>query len=258
MPFETALAIAAAIIGLSLIGLVAVVANRRRAAQEDELRQGASARGWQFESVTEQGFRVHRWRGATDGVAWTAESRRSLKGSNQKGRRPHIARWRTASTMGVTAPILCMGLPKGTETPAFAVAEGDGWLAQLAQKAAGFALDKAVDTYFGDDLGRGVDAGALKRVEGQDTPGFVVMAADRDAAARTLFQGLRGALVDAANDRASVLSLEKDHRPWILIAADGVALGRSDVFRDVNDVDAFAHAGVKLVRVATFGRPSFS
>lgn len=104
MPVETALAIASALIVASIIGLVAVVASRRRAAQDEEMRQAASTRGWRFESVTKGGFRVHRWRGTTDGVA----------------------------------------------------------------------------------------------------------------------------------------------------------LGRADAFRDVNEVDAFAHAGVKLVRVATFGRPSFS
>ncbi len=239
----------------SLVVVLMVASYRRRKAIDEELRQAASARGWQFESLTEGGFFVRRWRGTTDSVAWTAESLRAVRrGSNSRHRRRRAARWRTATGLGMTTPIVCIGVPAGKETPDFAVAQGDGWLAQLAQKAAGMALDMAVDMYFGEALGREVDAGALRRVSGVSIPGFIVMAGDPDEAGRLLGQGLKNALVDATNDRSSVFS-EAD-RPWILIARSGVAIGRMEPLVTTADLEAFVSAGVRLTRAATFGRPS--
>ena len=98
-----------------------------------------------------------------------------------------------------------MGMPKGKEQSGTTVAAGESWVAKLAQKAVGFAFDKAIDVYFGDGPGKEVDAGAMHRLETK-TPGFVVMAADKDEGARILSQGFEKALADAANDQASVLS----------------------------------------------------
>lgn len=254
MSIDSALPLAFFIITASFVGLLIVLARRRRAAEEEELRQAASARGWQFETATEEGYFVRRWRGTTDGIAWTAESLLSVRRGKQRHRRRRAARWRAAAGLGVTTPILCMGVPAGKEVPAFAVAQGDSWLAQMAQKLAGTALDMAVDMYFGKALGREVDAGALRQVPGVAIPGFILMAGDPDEAGRALAQGLKNALVDAVNDRSSVLS-EAD-RPWILIAKSGVAVGRMVGFTTTAELEAFVAAGIRLTRSATFGRPS--
>ena len=67
---------------------------------------------------------------------------------------------------------------------------GDGFFAKLAQKAVGFAFDKAIDMYFGDGPGKQVDAGTMHRIDTK-TPGFVVMAADKDEGRRILSAGTR-------------------------------------------------------------------
>lgn len=255
MSTDAALIFSFLVIGGSLVAVLMLVSHRRRKATEEALRQAASARGWQFESVTEGGYFVRRWRGTTDSVAWTAESLRSVRrASKSRHRRRRAARWHTATGLGMTTPIVCIGVPAGKETPDFSVAQGDGWLAQLAQKAAGMALDMAVDMYFGEALGREVDAGALRQVPGVSIPGFMVMAGDPREASRLLGQGLNNALVDATRDRSSVLS-ETD-RPWILISRSGVAIGRMEPFVTTADLDAFVSAGIRLTRAATFGRPS--
>ena len=145
-----------------------------------------------------------------------------------------------------------MGLPKGKEDLGTTIAAGDGFFAKLAQKAAGFALDKAIDVYFGDGPGKEVDAATMHRVETK-MPGFVVMAADKDEGARMLTQGLEKALVDAANDKASVLS--NDDRPWILLRPKAVSLARMERFRDINELDGFVRAGLGLTRTSKFNRP---
>ena len=87
-----------------------------------------------------------------------------------------MTRWSTASGLRTATPIFCVGVAPGKETPSFELAKGDGWIAQMAQKAAGFALDKAIDVLFGEEAGRAVDARTLHRVETEKAPGFVVMA----------------------------------------------------------------------------------
>ena len=47
-----------------------------------------------------------------------------------------------------------MGVPQGQELPALKLAQGEGLLASMAQKAAGFALDKSLDAYFGEAAGQ--------------------------------------------------------------------------------------------------------
>jgi len=79
------------------------------------------------------------------------------------------------------------------------------------------------------------------------------MAADKDEGARVLTQGLEKALVDAANDKASVLSNEQ--RPWILLRPHAVSLARMERFRDVNELEGFIRAGVALTRSSKFSRP---
>ena len=206
MPFEAALFVAAFILVATLIGILVLVSSRRRAAQEEELKRVASARGWKFESALEKGFRIHRWTGSTEGVPWQAESLKRTAGGNKRERRRHIARWHGAWNPGINGAIACMGVPKGKEVTDTALAEGEGFFAKLAQKAAGFAFDKAIDVYFGDAPGKEVDAGAMHRIDGMKIPGFIVMAADKDEGTRILSQGFERALVDAASDTMSVLS----------------------------------------------------
>jgi hypothetical protein len=248
MTFETAIVISVFILGAGIVAMIVVIAGRRAAANEEEMRRQSSMRGWTYERVREGRARVRRWRGATDGVAWIAESVAQLKGSHGKhaSERRMVARWRSAASHGPAAPILCIALNTGAESATFAAAQGDGWLAQMAQKAIGFAFDKAVDTYFGLEIGGKVDAAALRRVEGTQIPGFVIMAADTEAASRLLFQGLSKALTD----------MPADARPWVLFWSGGVALARMEHIRAVDQIERLARAGVALTRVPTFGRPS--
>ena len=252
MPFDIAIVVAIGIIMTTIFALIAVVSRRRRQAKEDDLRRAASARGWKFESVLENGYRVHRWTGNTDGISWTAESLRHTAGGDKQGKRRHISRWHAAWSPGINGAIVAMGLPKGKEALGAMASAGDGFFARMAQQAAGFAFDKALDVYFGDGPGKEVDAGALHRVDGEVIPGFVVMAADKAEGARILAQGLQRALLDAAADERSAIS--DDDRPWSLLRPNAISLARMELYRDLTDVDRFTRAGVALTRAFKFGR----
>jgi hypothetical protein len=78
------------------------------------------------------------------------------------------------------------------------------------------------------------------------------MAADKDEGARVLTRGLGKALVDASNDKSSVLSNEA--RPWILLRPNAVSLARMERFRDTAEIEQFVRAGVALTRAFKFGR----
>lgn len=253
MPFNVAIAIATFILTTTLIVMMIFLAHRKRTAKEEELMRAAAARGWKFESLLDKGYRVHRWTGVTDGVAWSAESLRLSAGGNKQKRRRHVARWHGAWSPGINGAIVCLGVPAGKEQMGDGIAQGDGFLAKLAQKAVGFAFDKAIDMYFGDGPGKEVDAGAMRRVDA-NTPGFIVMAADKDEGQRVLAQGLERALVGAVSDKSSLLS-DQD-RPWILLRPNSVSLARTEMLLDIKELDAFIQAGVGLTRVFTFGRRS--
>lgn len=253
MPFEVALVVAGVILVASTIGMIVFVASRQQQAKEEELKRAASTRGWQFESKLERGYRVHRYTGSSDGVSWVAESLEKAAGNKSHERHRHIARWHGNWSPGITGAILVMGLPRGKEELGKTIAAGEGFFAKLAQKAVGFALDKAVDVYFGDGPGKEVDAQTMHRMDGSKIPGFVVMAADKDEGARILSQGLESALIAAASDKGSVLGGED--RPWILFRPHAISLARMERFRDVNEIDAFASAGLALTRTSKFGRP---
>ena len=53
--------------------MIVLITKRRREAREDDMRRAATSRGSQFDSRSESGARVHRWKGTTDGVSWMAE-----------------------------------------------------------------------------------------------------------------------------------------------------------------------------------------
>lgn len=253
MSSDLALILAFFILVVTLVVVVAIFSRRKEAEKEEELKRAASARGWQFESTREGGYRVHRWTAVTDGVSWQAESLRDVAGGNKRHhRRRHIARWHGAWSPGINKPIVVMGVPKGKEIMGAGIAGGDGLFARLAQKAAGFAFDKAIDVYFGAEIGKEVDAGTMQRIDGEKIPGFIVMAEDKDEGGRILAQGFEKAIVDASNDKASVLCAED--RPWILLRPNGISLARMERYRDIAEVEGFVRAGVALTRAFKFGR----
>jgi len=255
VPFNVAVAIASFILAATAVAMIAFLARRRREAQEDEMKRAATSRGYQFDSRTEKGARIHRWRGTTDGIPWTAESiRRVAKSNHDKHLR--IGRWHGEYTPGINKPIVCMGLPKGKEVPAFPATPGDGIFATLAQKAMGFAFDKAIDVHFGKELGEDIDAASMSRVDSATIPGYVVMATDKEEGQRVLAQGLEGALTDAANDKTSLIA--NDNRPWILVRSNGISIARMERIRDLDELDAYVRAGTRLTRAFTFGRRSLS
>lgn len=128
----------------------------------------------------------------------------------------------------------------------------DSFLGKLAQKAVGFAFDKAIDIYFGLELGKEVDAGAMHRVATK-LPGFIVMAASKDEGARMLAQGFEQSLTSATRDPNSVFS--HADRPSILLRSKGISLARTEEFRGLDDIDSFTRAGVELTRSSKFSRP---
>jgi hypothetical protein len=253
MSFEASLFVAVFIIFSAVFFVLSRVAKARTEAKEDELRKAATLRGWTFATTLERGYRIYRYTGITDGVAWEAESARLVAGGKSQQKRRHIARWHGKWSPGVTAPIVGIGVPKGKEVFNTSFAQGDGFFARLAVKAAGFAFDKAVDVYFGEQIGKEIDAGALRRVEHPTVPGFIVMAGNLDEASRILSEGLERALVDASNTPGHVLA-ETD-RPYVLVRPQGISLARMEQFRDVSELDQFIKAGIGLTRAFRFGRP---
>jgi hypothetical protein len=262
MTYNAAIVIATMILSITLLITIVVVSRRRLAARYEDLRQQASMRGWTFQRGREGAFRVQRWTGTTDGVGWIAESVESNQGGTHgraaaRGRR--VTRWKTApgwtppKGVALAAPIVIMGVAEGKEKLALSAApQGDGWAAKLAQKAVGFAIDKAIEAYFGKEAGGEVDAGAMRRVKNDSIPGYVVMSGDPDAATRLPFQGLSWALTSAAADSSSILS-GKD-RPWILLSNRGLALARLERASSAEHVERFVRAGVALTRSLTAGR----
>lgn len=252
MSFEASLVVAFFIIFTAVIVVASRQGRARQQAREEELRQAASARGWTFSSAHERGHRIYRFFGTTDGVAWEAESAKQVAGGKNRERR-RVARWHGKWAPGLSAPMVAMGVPKGKEDLSFQVAQGDGFFARMAQKAAGFAFDKAIDVFFGPEIGAEVDAGTLKHVNEPSVPGFIFMAGNVDEAKRLLAEGLQRALQDATHSNTNVLA--DDDRPYLLLRPNGISLARMEEFRDIQDVEQFVRSGVGLTRAFKFGRP---
>lgn len=254
MSFEDELVVLAIIAVAAIVTLSILVSRRRRRVEEEELAKAALARGWKFSTDSEKGYRVHRWSGTTDGISWVAESLRHQSDANSRGVRRYVGRWHGTFSPGINGAIVAIGVPKGKEVPTFEIPQSDNVIAKLAQKAAGFALDKAVDVYFGLAAGKEVDAGVLARVDSHTVPGYMVMAADKAEGARVLSQGLERTLIDAVNDRTSVMS-EADH-PWVLLRPKAISLARMQRLRNLDDIERLTRAGIALTRAFTFGRRS--
>ena len=250
---QGATVLAILIIATTLIFLMARFSRGRMQAKEDDLRNAATLRGWTFAKANDRGYRVYTFSGTTEGIAWVAESAKLLSG-NRNHQRRHIARWHGTWSPGVRGPIVGMGVRKGKEVIGTTVAGGGGFFARMAQKAAGLMFDKAIDLYFGKEIGDQIDAGELRRVETVSVPGFILMAKDVTEGARILNEGLQRALVDATNDTANILS--EDDRPWVLVRPQGVSLARMEQIRQIDELEQFINAGIGLTRAFRFGRPA--
>ena len=249
---DLAIVVAIFIIIASLFAVGTIYSTRKEREQLEELRRASSARGWTFTTAKERGYRIRRWTGTTEGIAWTAESLLLASGGNKQRRRRRIARWHGVYSPGINGAIVAMGVPKGKEDVG-PLAEGEGWFAKMAQTAAGFAFDKAIDVYFGHEAGQEVDAGAMRHVNVR-IPGFIVMASDTAEGARVMHEGLETTLINATNDKNSLLSSED--RPWLLLRPRAISLARMEQLKDINELDAFVRAGVALTRSFKFGRPA--
>jgi hypothetical protein len=253
MSFQAALIVASFVIFVAVFFVLSRLSKGRIQQKEEDLRKAATVRGWTFDKKHDRGYRIYRFSGTTEGVAWEAESLQLVAGGNRHQRRRHIARWHGRWNPGVNAPIVALGVPKGKELMGAGVAQGDGFFARMAVKAAGFAFDKALDVYFGEQIGKEIDAGALRRVENPAVPGFIVMAGNVDEASRILSEGLHRALVEASHTRDHLLA--GTDRPYVLVRPQGISLARMEQFRDVTEIDQFIRAGIGLARAFRFGRP---
>jgi hypothetical protein len=221
-------------------------ARRQREQAQGQLAADAAARGWTFESTTEGLFDLQRWSGQTDGHRWTAEYRRGRHRKRSSHTRTHRLRWWTEGFGGPSTPILLIGVPRGKERLTAQLPLGGGMLATMAQKAAGFALDKALDVHFGEQIGRQIDARELRLVEGVEVPGFIVMAADGAQARFWLDQaGHRQTLLAQVADAASAFSNEQD-RPWVLLLGRHLTLAQPVPVRSTADLERLVRAGVAL------------
>lgn len=221
-------------------------ARRYREQAQGQLAADAAARGWIFESGTEGQFDLHRWSGQTEGHHWTAEYRRGRHRKSSGHTRTHRLRWWSDGFAGPSTPILLIGVPRGKELPALQLAEGGGLLATMAQKAAGFALDKALDAHFGEEVGRQIDARELRMVEGTGLPGFLPMAVDVAQARFWLDQPAhRQVLLAQVGDAASAFSNEQD-RPWVLLLGRRLTLAQPVPVRSTADLERLVRAGVAL------------
>ncbi|MDH4066198.1 MAG: hypothetical protein OEW19_17490 [Acidobacteriota bacterium] len=246
MSFQLALVLSAVMVVGAVVVLVIRMEGRRQAAVEDQLRGEASARGWTFQTDREPGFRVRRWTGTTDGIAWSAESRRSARQRRHRGQGAQRMRWWADTVRGPSGAVLFLGVPEGDSGPSFTVAAGGGVLARLAQKATGLVFDHAVDLYFGREAGAQVDAGALEKVDGQVPPGYFVMAADRAEGARVLFSGMSEAMRAVDSDLRP--EDPEESRPWVLLLPRRVSIARMDPIRSTAELERVARAGAALVR----------
>ena len=224
MSFEASLFGAFVIVSIAVILVLVRVTKGRIEAKEEELRKAALLRGWTFEEKTERGYRIYRFTGTTEGVAWEAESARPVAGDKHDQPRRPVAKWHGKWSPGVTAPIVGIGVPKGKEGSTTPVAQMHGFFVRLAVKASEFAFNRMLDVYFGDQIGKEIDAGALRRVESAAVPGFIVMAGNVDEASRILSEGLQRALVDASSTPGNVLAGK--NRPFVLVWPQGISLAR--------------------------------
>lgn len=247
MPTELVPLVLFAVLLMALGIAMSRYVRNRQLQREEAMRSEAAARGWLFDATNEGRLRLMRWRGVTEGISWTAEYRRGVRKRGAQHRRTHRLRWWADTLRGPSAPVLFMGVPAGKEAPDFTVAQGDGPLAAIAQKAAGYALDQAVDVYFGEEAGRQVEPAALKTLTSGTPKGFIVMAGNTPDAARQVAATWTPAIEALTADAASALS-DDDERPWVLLLPRRVTLARMRIVSSAADLERVVRAGVTLVK----------
>jgi hypothetical protein len=243
---------------LGLLGAIAFIAliaaalgylsraERQRLAQREAQWLAESAtKGWTLMADKDGLFQRMRWQGQTDGVAWTLEYRRGRHKRQNSADRAHRMCWWASAFQGPPSPVLCMAMNKGQEQPSVKLAQGEGMLAALVQKAAGAALDKTLDVYFGEEAGRNVDARLLKMVETVSQPGYLVMAQDEVAAEHWLAGGCGAVLAALVNDTESALHPDVG-RPWVLWVGRQVMLANMRPVNSMAEVERMVKAGVSL------------
>ncbi|MBA4264293.1 MAG: hypothetical protein C0453_04365 [Comamonadaceae bacterium] len=228
------------------VGAMVLLARRRdhqHRLREESMRTAALARGWSFDSKSDGLQSTKRWQGTTDGTRWTLEYRHSRKTKRARHAQTHRVVWWADTFGGPSSPVLFVGVSAGQENPFHTLSTSEGVLASVARKAAGFALDKALDVHFGEEAGRQVDARLLKPVEATGLPGFMVMAADVAQAVWMLGDGWSKSL----GSLVSVASGQGADRPWVLVLPRRVYLARSAPIRAEEDVQAMVRDGLALV-----------
>ena len=247
MSFEFAVFIAFLLIVGSATFLMLKYERAKMARREDDLRREASGRGWRYQALRESHGYIQRWHGTTDFVTWTVE----FESPPNRKQSPRL-RWWTETMRGPSAPVLLMAAPAGISLPSLMTAKDGGLLSTLVQKAAGFAMDKAVDVFFGTEVGKQVDATALKPVETVTIPGFIVMAGNPNEAWQTLSSGLQQAVAQFAHDQ-QIEALGKHSRPSILVLPRQLMIGRQAAKVSTPDIEHLIRAGVALTRSTRVG-----
>ncbi|MDO8905223.1 hypothetical protein [Hydrogenophaga sp.] len=216
---------------------------RERQQREDSLRTAAVTRGWSFDAQQSGSLQSLRWQGVTVGTRWTLEYRLHRRSKRSKNTQVHRAVWWADTFRGPASPVLFIGVPTDTQNPMLKLAQSEGVLASMAQKAAGFALDKGLDAYFGEEAGLEVDARLLKPVEAAGLPGFMVMAADVPQAMWLLGDGWSKSL-EALVQKAGASIAD---RPWVLVLPRRVYVARPAPMRTEQDVQTMVDEGLALV-----------
>ncbi len=228
------------------VGVVVVLVRRRgqhHQHREDSMRAAALAQGWSFDSQDSGPMAVTRWQGTTEGTRWTLEYRRSRSTRRTRHAHTHRAVWWADTFRGPTSPVLFIGVEAGQENPFMKLEGSVGMLATMAQKAAGFALDKALDAHFGEEAGRQVDARLLKPLEAAGLQGFLVMAVDVPQAVWMLGDGWQKPLQTLAQTSGGNAA----DRPWVLVLPRRVYMARAAPVRTEQDAQAMVNEGLALM-----------
>ena len=147
-----------------------------------------------------------------------------------------------------------MGVPKGKEDHRRpTIAAGDGFFAKLAQKAAGFAFDKAIDVYFGEGPARKSTPARCSASTAKNSPASSSWRTTRTRARASCRRDSR---------RRSSTPRTTRRRSCPTRIARGSCCGRTasrsrgwNAFRDINELEGFVRAGVALTRDIKFARP---
>jgi hypothetical protein len=229
-----------------------VWSRQRRKAEElaARLKPEASARGWDVTTeLRRDNVRVIRWRGREFDIQWIGEDLYRTRGQRPNRQVMEVTRWQTVDRSGPTGAIFLMGVPEGTQLPKAQAVEG--FFQSLALKAAFLALDKALDMYFGVEIGKEIDASTLTRVEEVEPllNGYAVFAEQPHEAAGIIRNGVDKAI--AATIDGGPEAIRGARRPWVLLWKKGVVVARVGATRTAAEMEPLVIAGVAITRAAS-------